>query len=299
MPHRRAWSCFEQRAMEVQSTSMQARLSGLSGGVTAVFLQKPPIFILKNYPILSLITSPLCMACRVKYGTNTHFSVNAAVSEDANFTAIEGNLYLFPTCMHVLCLSATRRGWSFNHSLNVVTQPPPRARGQAELELYIISELEAACLRRNPSTAGVKVPLLSGTTVPSSFKHMTWPCWAVNTERKAAGACQRISVLISFLQFGFNTHKKCFLNNGYSVKPRTRTMKIFITQWDFVYVIQKLAEMLTFSCYYCMLPPHTSTFQVIKIWHLFIIINNIAIIIRIIDPEHIKIKINEWTFLNY
>lgn len=152
----------------MQSTSVQARLSGHSGGVTAVFLQKPPIFILKNYPIPSLITSPLCMVCRVKYATNTNFSVNPAVSEDANFTAIEGNLYLFPTCVHVLCLSATRRGWSFNHSLNVVTRPPPRARGQAELELYIISELKAACLRGNPSTAGVKVLLLSGTAVPSS-----------------------------------------------------------------------------------------------------------------------------------
>lgn len=123
----------------VQSASaVQARLSGHSGGVTAVFLQKPPIFILKNYPILSLITSPLCTVCRVKHATNTHFYVNPAVSEDANFTAIEGNLYLFPTCVHVLCLSATRRGWSFNHSLNVVTRPPPRARGQAELELCII-----------------------------------------------------------------------------------------------------------------------------------------------------------------
>lgn len=148
-----ARSCFKQKATE-SASALQARLSGHSGGVTAVFSQKPPIFILKNYPILSLITSPLCMVCRVKYATNTHFSVNPAVSEDANFTAIEGNLYLFPTCVHVLCLSATWRGWSFNHSLNVVTRPLPRARGQAELELYIISELEAACLRGNPSTAG-------------------------------------------------------------------------------------------------------------------------------------------------
>lgn len=33
-----------------------------------------------------------------------------------------------------------------------------------------------------------------------------------------------------------------------------------------------------------ILPPHTSTFQIIKIWHLFIIIIIIAIIIRIIGP---------------
>lgn len=95
------------KELSVQSAStVQPRLSGHSGGVTAVFLLKPPIFILKNYPILSLITSPLCMACRVKNATNTHFSVSPGVSEDANFTAIEGNLYLFPTCVHVLCLSA-------------------------------------------------------------------------------------------------------------------------------------------------------------------------------------------------
>lgn len=224
--------------------------------MTAVFLQKPPIFILKNYPILSLITSPLCMVCRVKYATNTHFSVNPAVSEDANFTAIEGNLYLFPTCVHVLCLSATWRGWSFNHSLNVVTRPLPRARGQAELELYIISELETACLRGNQSTAGVKVPLFSGTTVPSCFKHMTWLCWAVNTQRTSVGACQMVSVLIGFLQFGFNTHKKCLLNTGYNVKPKTGTMEILITQCDFAYVMQKPAGMLTFFCYYI-----TSTHQ--------------------------------------
>lgn len=70
-----------------------------------MFLLKPPIFILKNYPILSLITSPL-YACRVKNATNTHFSVDPGVSEDANLAAIEGNLYLFPTCVRVLCLSA-------------------------------------------------------------------------------------------------------------------------------------------------------------------------------------------------
>lgn len=52
--------------------------------------------------------------------------------------------------------------------------------------------------------------------------------------------------LIVFLQFGFNTHKKCLLNTGYSVKPETRTMEIFITQHDFVYVMQKSAGMLTF-----------------------------------------------------
>lgn len=223
-----------------------------------MFLQKPPIFILKNYPILSLITSPLCMVCRVKYATNTHFSANPAVSEDANFTAIEGNLYLFPTCVHVLCLFATRCGWSFNHSLNVVTRPPPRARGQAELKLYIISELEAACLRGNPSTAGVKVLLLPSTTVPSFFKHMTRLCWAVNTHRTSVGACQMVSVLIVFLQFGFNTHKKCLLNTGYSVKPKTRTMEIFITQRDFAYVMQKTSGMLTFFLllYYLHTPAH-------------------------------------------
>lgn len=129
------------------------------------------------------------MVCRVKNATNTHFSANPAVSKDANFTAIEGNLYLFPTCVHVLCLFASRRGWSFNHSLNAVARPAPRARGQAGFKLYIITGLEAACLRQNPSTAGVKVPLLSSTTVPSSFKHMTRLCWAVNTQRTLAGAC--------------------------------------------------------------------------------------------------------------
>lgn len=108
------------------------------------------------------------------------------------------------------------------------------------------SKLEVACLRGNPSTAGVKVPLLSGTTVPSCFKHMTRLCRAVNMQRTSVGACQMLSVLIVLLQFGFNARKKCLLNTGFSVKPKTRTMEIFITQSDFAYVMQKPAERLTF-----------------------------------------------------
>lgn len=37
----------------------------------------------------------------------------------------------------------------------------------------------------------------------------------------------------------------CFLNAGYSAKPKTRTIEIFITQCDFAYVVQKPAGILT------------------------------------------------------
>lgn len=67
-----------------------------------------------------------------------------------------------------------------------------------------------------------------------------------------------VSVLIGFLQFGFNTHKKCLLNTGYSVKPKTRTMEILKTECDFAYVIQKTVGMLTFFLllYYLHTPAH-------------------------------------------
>lgn len=72
------------------------------------------------------------------------------------------------------------------------------------------------------------------------------------------GARQMVSVLIVFLQFGCNTHSKCLLNTGYNVKPKTRTMDIFITQRDFAYVMQKPAGMLIFFplLYYLHRPAH-------------------------------------------
>lgn len=62
--------------------------------------------------------------CSTKGKTNFHFAVQPSVVQgQMNFLALEGNLYLFPTCLPV-CVSFCRLcGWSCNHSLTVVPHP--------------------------------------------------------------------------------------------------------------------------------------------------------------------------------
>lgn len=85
------------------------------------------IFILKklSFSILNLISLDCVFyVCSTKGKTNFHFAVQPSVVQgQMNFLALEGNLYLFPTCLPV-CVSFCRLcGWSCNHSLTVVPHP--------------------------------------------------------------------------------------------------------------------------------------------------------------------------------
>lgn len=60
-------------------------------------------------------------------------------------------------------------------------------------------------------------------------------------------------------------------------------MEIFITQCDFAYAMQKPADIFPVIIF----PPHTSTFQIIKMGHSLTIVRIIdIIIIRIIGLGH-------------